>query len=136
MGVGIVEVISPERINLVAATLELIEGSPLEFMTGWELSGRAQQKTVRDVFKKDEPEGIVGSPPSTMFARLQIIQWTKHSWSNESGDPFGFELTKAEEHAALSCSMYRHQHGEGEMLHSRTPMECVFMALVGRRQLD
>ena len=113
MGVDIMEVFSPERINQVAAKFGLIAGSSLDLMTGWDLSGRNQQKKVWELIEKDEPEVIVGSPPCTMFAMLQNINRARHSWNSEWKEKFEKELAKAKDHVAFCCRLHRHQMARG-----------------------
>ena len=73
MGVYIMEVLPPVRVNELAAKFGLVARSSLGCLTGWDLADKNQQDMAWKRIEKDEPDVIAGSPPCTLCCLLQNI---------------------------------------------------------------
>ena len=72
-GVDITEVFSPIRVNKVCKKFGLIPGDSFDLRDGYDLSDdRTQAYVVRRV-REANPKLLIGSPPCTMFSRLQAL---------------------------------------------------------------
>ena len=61
LGVDVMEIFSPERVGKLCKEYGLDQGSSMDIKRCWE------------AVIKDEPMLVIGSPPCTMFARLQEL---------------------------------------------------------------
>ena len=73
LGVDIVEVYSPERINKVCVKYGLIPGASFDLTIGWDLSNKDDQAKAWKIVFDDKPLIIIGSPPCTLFSTLQEL---------------------------------------------------------------
>ena len=113
LGVDIMEIYSPERINQICVKFGLLPGSSLDLTTGWDLSRRDDQEAAWQKMVDDEPGVLIGSPPCTRFSMLQNINFKRYEGDEDWNEKFKKELAKAKAHASFCCRMYRYQVAHG-----------------------
>ena len=81
-GTDITEVYSPERVTKLFREYGLTPGDSFDLRDGYDLSDERTQALVISRIKKSQPSMVVGSPPCTMFSRLQQLNLHVHgdSW--------------------------------------------------------
>ena len=99
-GADITEVLSPQRVATVCSKYNLTPGDSFDLRDGYDLSDERTQALVISRIKKSQPSMVIGSPPCTMFSRLQQLNLHVHgdSWKAK----FEKEKQKAVKHIVLS----------------------------------
>ena len=111
-GVDITEVYSPARVTKLCERYGLIPGDSFDLRTGYDLSDpQTQARVVRRV-NETKPKLLIGSPPCTMFSRLQ--QLNIHVQGPEWKLKFDTERVKAVEHIKCCIRLFRLQRNRGD----------------------
>ena len=98
-GVDITEIYSPMRVNAVCSKYGLIPGDSFDLRNGYDLSDEKVQAQVIRRIRDTEPRLIIGSPPCTLFSRLQALNIAVHGPEWEK--TFLVEREKAVKHLVL-----------------------------------
>ncbi len=70
-GVDVTEVFSPERVNQVCHEYGLIAGTSFYIRSGWNFDEEEDRRKAWKQIRAGDPVFIIGSPPCTMFSKLQ-----------------------------------------------------------------
>ena len=84
-GVDITEIYSPERVTKLCRKYNLIAEDSFDFRTGYDLSDPATQARVIHRIQQSQPTLVIGSPPCTLFSRLQKLNLHVHgqAWADK-----------------------------------------------------
>ena len=76
-GIDITEIFSPVRVVAMAENMGLIGGLSMDLRTGWDFTKAEDRERCRQYVRRTRPLVLIGSPPCTMFSRLQNLNWGK-----------------------------------------------------------
>ena len=110
-GVDITEVYSPIRVNAVCSKYGLIPGDSFDLRNGYDLSDEKVQAQVIRRISDTESRLIIGSPPCTLFSRLQALNIAVHGPEWEK--TFLVEREKAVKHILFCIKIFRLQMAAG-----------------------
>ncbi len=96
--IDITEIFSPVRVVAIAEKMGLIGGLSMDLRTGWDFTRAADRERCRQYIRRVKFLVVIGSPPCTMFSRLQNLNWGK---SEERDAKMHTELKIAKEHIDL-----------------------------------
>ena len=77
-GVDITQMSSPERVTKVCKKNHRVPDYSFDLRIGYDLSDENMQALVMDKIDKSRPALVIGSPPCTMFSRLQQLNLRVH----------------------------------------------------------
>ena len=77
-GVDITEIYSPARVTKLCSKYGLIAGDSYDLRDGYDLSDEKTQAQVIRRISSTEPTLVIGSPPCTMFSRIQALNMHVH----------------------------------------------------------
>ena len=106
-GVDITEVFSPARVVKVCEKYGLIGGDSFDLRSGYDLSDPIVQAKVARHLQTAKPKLVIGSPPCTLFSRLQ--QLNLHTKGPEWAKSFEKRKVKAAEHISFCLRLFRLQ---------------------------
>ena len=109
-GIDITEIFSPVRVVAMAEKMGLIGGLSMDLRTGWDFTKAEDRERCRQYVRRARPLVLIGSPPCTMFSRLQNLNWGK---SEERDARMHKELKTTKEHIDFCCEMYELQMKAG-----------------------
>ena len=69
----VVEVFSPERVGQACARYGLQQGTAMDIKSGYDFDLAADWARCWAKIEKEQPTLIIGSPPCTLFSRLQEL---------------------------------------------------------------
>ena len=75
------EIFSPERVATVCSRMGLVPGESMDIKSGYDFDTLADRKRCWESIIRDEPLLVIGSPPCTMFSRLQELN--KYMYRND-----------------------------------------------------
>ena len=107
-----VELFQPPRVSKVACTKDWTHGACMDLLTGWDFDRTDHRKKAEQRAREEKPELLIGSPPCTLFPKLQepnkAINKDDPAWIRQ------FELAreKAARHIRFCCKLYRIQMDE------------------------
>ena len=112
-GIDVTEIYSPARVNQLALKFGLAPGHSLDLTNGWNFAEPEARERAWKLIKQSKPYVVIGSPPCTMFSRLQELNCHMHredpNWLQE------FEWLKARAVKHIECCVeiyeYQLQHG-------------------------
>ena len=111
-GVDMSEVFSPARVVKMCEKYGLTGGESFDLRTGYDLSDPQVQARVIKYMQKEKPKLVIGSPPCTLFSRLQQLNLHVHGpeWAAE----FAKRRIKAAEHISFCLKLFRLQRNRGD----------------------
>lgn len=113
MGMDITEIYSPERVNKVAQKFGLSRGLSLDLKTGWDFTLEQHRKKAWRHVLDDKPELVIGSPPCTMFSRLQELNRARMAGNQEWMEKHRKKWIEATVHVKFCVELYKHQLRHG-----------------------
>ena len=110
-GVVINKISGPERVTKLCKKYHLVPGDSFDLRTGYDLSDEKTQAMVMNKIDKSRPALVIGSPPCTMFSRLQQLNLPVHgdAWRAK----FEIEKKKAIAHIVFCVKVCRLQIARG-----------------------
>ena len=76
--IHVAELFSEPRVTTWCEENDLNAGASFDLKTGWDLHRPEHRAAVLEYLKKAKPKVVIGSPPCTMFSRLQNMNgWTE-----------------------------------------------------------
>ena len=103
-GVDISEISSPEHVTKLFKTYRLVPGGSFDLKTGYDLSDEEMQALVMNKIDKSRPALVIGSPPCTMFSRLQLLKLHVHGHARRA--KFEIEKKKAIAHIVFCLKVF------------------------------
>ena len=73
MSVDVTEIFSPERVAAVCREFNLRPGMSMDIKSGFDFDKKSDRDRCWDAIKKDKPSLVIGSPPCTLFSKLQEL---------------------------------------------------------------
>ena len=110
-GHDVTEIYSPERVTKLCKKYGLVAGDSYDLRDGYDLSDERVQALVISRIQKTKPTIVVGSPPCTMFSRLQ--QLNLHVLGQEWADKFYVEREKSKQHIVFCLKVFQLQRVRG-----------------------
>ena len=77
-GIDVTEIYSPARVNQLALKFGLAPGHSLDLTNGWNFEEPEARERAWKLIKQSKPYVVIGSPPCTMFSRLQELNCHMH----------------------------------------------------------
>ena len=107
------EVFSPARVAAACNRVRLVPGESMDIKNGYDFDILADRNRCWESIIRDEPLLVIGSPPCTMFSRLQELN--KHMYRNDSMwmEKFQLRLEQARRHVKFCTQIYEHQRKHG-----------------------
>ena len=110
-GVDVSEIFSPERVTKLCLKYGLVAGDSFDLRDGYDLADEKTQALVIDRVRRTEPTIVIGSPPCTLFSRLQ--QLNLHVHGPEWAVKFEVEKKKAAAHIVFCLKVLQLQRARG-----------------------
>ena len=110
-GVDITEIFSPERVTKLCKKYGLIARDSFDLRDGYVLADERTQARVIDRINRTNPTVVIGSPPCTLFSRLQ--QLNLHVHGPEWAAKFEVEKKKAAAHIVFCLKVFQLQRARG-----------------------
>ena len=108
-GVDVCEIFSPERVTAVCKQAGLVPGEAMDIKSGYDFDLLADRQRCWKSIVEDEPLLIIGSPPCTLFSRLQELN--KHMYRNNEAwlEKFQIAMEQAKRYVRFCVQVYEHQ---------------------------
>ena len=110
-GIDITQTYSPERVTKLCRKYGLITGDSFDLRDGYDLSDPATQLTVVEKIQKTKPTLVIGSPPCTLFSRLQKLNL--HVNDERWAQKFYADRKKAVGHILFCLRVFKLQRARG-----------------------
>jgi hypothetical protein len=111
-GVDITEVYSPARVVKLCGKYGLVGGDSFDLRTGYDLADPATQARVVRHLQREKPKLVIGSPPCTLFSRLQALNL--HTQGPEWKAEFEKRRVQAVAHIEFCIRLFRLQRNRGD----------------------
>ena len=110
-GADVTEVFSPERVTRICSKYGLVAGDSLDLRDGYDLFDPRTQAMVVKRVMDTEPTFVIGSPPCTMFSRIQQLNLHIHgeAWRLK----FEEDKAKVELHIEFCLKLFKLQRARG-----------------------
>jgi hypothetical protein len=107
------EMFSPERVAAVCSRFGLTPGESMDIKGGYDFDTAVDRKRCWDAIIRDEPTLVIGSPPCTMFSRLQELN--KYMYRNDKlwMEKFQLGMEQAKRYVRFCTQVYEHQRKHG-----------------------
>ena len=105
LGVDVTEIFSPERVTKLCKKYHLVPGDSFDLRTGYDLSDEETQALVVNKIDKSRLALVIGSPPCTMFSRLQ--QLNPHINGDAWRAKFKIDKKKAIAHIVFCLKVFK-----------------------------
>ena len=113
LGVDVMEIFSPERVGKLCKEYGLDKGSSMDIKSGYDFDKAEDRKRCWEAATKDEPKLVIGSPPYTMFSRLQELNKFMYKNDREWMQRFEELLGQTKRYVKFCASIYEHQRAHG-----------------------
>ena len=107
------EIFSPERVAAVCGRFGLTPGESMDIKSGFDFDTAADRKRCWDSVIRDEPTLVIGSPPCTMFSRLQELNKHMYRDSKVWMEKFQLGMEQAKRYVRFCTQIYEHQRKHG-----------------------
>ena len=135
MGADITEVYSPERVNKLAEKFGLRKGNSLDLTNGRDFSKQEDRARAWRLIRISKPYIVIGSPPCTMFSRLQELNKHVHGDNPVWQRTFRHELEAATQHINFCMSIYKYQLNSGRHFLHGHPLGATSWGIESVREL-
>ena len=73
MSADVTEIFSPERVASVCREFGLEPGLSMDIKSGYDFDSKKDRDRCWEALERDKPTLVIGSPPCTLFSRLQEL---------------------------------------------------------------
>ena len=109
----IAEIFSPERVGEQCHRYGLCQGRAMDIKNGYDFDKAEDRDRCWEVIKRDKPLLVIGSPPCTLFSRLQELN--KHMYRDSATwlAKFHERMQQARRYVKFCVDVYNYQRAEG-----------------------
>ena len=112
-GVDVVEVFSPERVGQACAKYGLQQGTAMDIKSGYDFDLAADRASCWAKIEKEQPTLVIGSPPCTLFSRLQELNKFMYRDSEVWMAKFQDRMQQAKRYVKFCTTIYEYQRSKG-----------------------
>ena len=113
LGVDVMEVFSPERVGKLCKEYGLDQGMAMDIKSGFDFDKSSDRAKCWEAVKRDKPTLVIGSPPCTLFSRLQELN--KYMYRTDRIWMAKYEelLLQAKRYVKFCTEIYEYQRANG-----------------------
>ena len=109
----VVEVFSPERVGQACGKFGLIQGTAMDIKSGYDFDLEIDRARFWKNIKEEKPMLVIGSPPCTLFSKLQELNKFMYRDSKAWMEKFQERMLQAKRYVSFCLKIYEYQRSEG-----------------------
>ena len=109
----VAELFSPERVGLACSKFGLVQGAAMDIKSGYDFDIAADRARCWDKIMEEKPMLVIGSPPCTLFSRLQELNKFMYSDNKLWMEKFQERMQQAKRYVNFCLKIYEHQISQG-----------------------
>ena len=109
MSADVTEIFSPERVAGVCKEFGLKPGMSMYIKSGYDFDNKKDRDRCWEVLERDKPNMVIGSPPCTLFSKLQELN--KFMYKDNQMWMFKFQerMEQAKRNVEFCAKVYQYQ---------------------------
>ena len=111
--VDVVDIFSPERVGKACVSFGLEQGMAMDIKSGFDFDLAVDRARCWETIKRDKPLLVIGSPPCTLFSRLQELNKFMYKDSAVWMAKFQERMQQAKRYVKVCVDIYLYQREQG-----------------------
>ena len=113
MSVDITKMCCPQRVAAVCREFGLRPGLSMDMKSGFDFNKKADRDRFWEAIERDKPSLVIGSPPFTLFSKLQELNKFMYKDDRMWMLKFNERMDQAKRYVEFCAKVYQHQIDSG-----------------------